>query len=76
MKFSEVSARSAEELDPSLIAKYLFELAKNFNDFYNHCPIVKAEEDVKYLRINLIKAVNLVMNRGLYLLGIESVEQM
>ncbi|NQU83531.1 MAG: arginine--tRNA ligase [Parcubacteria group bacterium] len=74
--FSEVTEQAAVALDPSKIARYLFVLAQSFNSFYDKCPVLKAEEEVKEFRLQLIKAVEQVMSRGLDLLGIETVEKM
>lgn len=74
--FSEAEIAAAEEMDPSKVAKYLFELAQCFNTFYQECPVLKAEDDVKAFRIELIKAVLKTMEKGLDLLGIEIVDKM
>lgn len=74
--FAEVTAVASVQTDPSKIAQYLFDLAQIFNNFYHACPVLKAEEKEKIFRLNLIKSVEQIMTRGLYLLGIETVEQM
>ncbi|MFH1946743.1 MAG: arginine--tRNA ligase [Candidatus Magasanikbacteria bacterium] len=75
-EFEEVAKFSAENLDPSKIARYLFDLAQNFNSFYENCPVVKAEGEIRIFRLQIIKSVAQVMKKGLYLLGIETVEEM
>lgn len=75
-EFSEIAKRAAEEFDPSKIAQYLFDLAQGFNNFYHECPVIQAEEETREFRVLLIQAVAVVMTRGLYLLGIETVEEM
>jgi len=74
--FDEVAKKAAEERDPSKVAKYLFTLAQDFNNFYHECPVIQAEGQVKGFRMLLIEAVEVVMTKGLYLLGIETVEAM
>lgn len=76
VEFNEVTQKAAAEFDPSKIAHYLLDLAQNFNNFYSHCPVLKAEGEVLSFRLNLIKVVEKVMTKGLYLLGIEAVEEM
>jgi arginyl-tRNA synthetase len=76
LKFPEITKRSAVELDPSQIAKYLFDLAQDFNNFYTECSVLNAEGQTKKIRVELITAVNKVMVKGLNLLGIEAVEEM
>ncbi|MFA6427760.1 MAG: arginine--tRNA ligase [Candidatus Magasanikbacteria bacterium] len=75
-RFDETTELAAEELDPSKIAQYLFSLAQDFNTFYHDCPVLQAEETVRNFRLSLIQTVEKVMTRGLYLLGIETVEEM
>ena len=75
-EYPEVTKASFENYDPSKIAHYLFDLAQSFNRFYNEAPVLKAEGETKVFRLHLIKAVEQVMARGLYLLGIETVEEM
>ncbi|MFH1292351.1 MAG: arginine--tRNA ligase [bacterium] len=74
--FSKAVRESAVEYDPSKIAKYLFDLAQDFNSFYNQCPVLKAEEGLRVFRLQLIKMIEQVMNKGLDLLGIETVAKM
>jgi len=75
-KYPEAVARAGERFDPSEIAKYLFELAQNFNDYYHSVPVLAAVEEVKNARLALIAAVSQTLKNGLELLGIEAVEEM
>ncbi len=75
-EFSTITKLAAESFDPSKIAKYLLDLAQKFNEFYSQCPILQAEEETQKFRLRLIKEVRQVMERGLYLLGIETVKEM
>ncbi|MBI4135540.1 arginine--tRNA ligase [Candidatus Uhrbacteria bacterium] len=75
-RFPEVNQEAAAQCDPSRVAHYLFSLAQTFNAFYNECPVLQAEGEVKKFRLFLIQAVLLVMTQGLSLLGIETVEEM
>ncbi len=74
--YPEVTKEAAEKLDPSKIAHYLLELAQTFNSFYEQCPVLQVEESARSFRLRLIKAVEQVMTSGLWLLGIETVEEM
>ncbi len=75
-EFDEVTSLSAQSLDPSKIARYLFELAQAFNSFYENCPVLKSDADAIDFRLFLIEKVEKIMSRGLYLLGIETVDAM
>ncbi|MFA6551084.1 MAG: arginine--tRNA ligase, partial [Patescibacteria group bacterium] len=74
--FPEVTQAAAEKLDPSIIAKYLFELAQSFNDYYHRVPILKAEAGEREFKLALIGALALILKQGAELLGFETVERM
>lgn len=76
LRFPEATQKAVDEYDPSIIAKYIFGLAQAFNSFYQACPIIEAEEHIRATRIEIAKAVDFVMRRGLHLLGIETVSKM
>lgn len=76
MKFPEITNKASVALDPSQIAKYLFDLAQDFNNFYTECSVLNAAGQTKKIRVELITAVNKVMAKGLNLLGIEVVDEM
>jgi arginyl-tRNA synthetase len=65
-----------KSLDPSILANYLFELAKAFSLFYEKVPVLAAEEKVKQLRLLIIHDVRIVLTVGLELLGMPLVEKM
>jgi arginyl-tRNA synthetase len=74
--YPEVVAAAGLEYDPSVIAKYIYELAQMFNDFYHALPVLPAEEEIKQARLAILAAVAQVIKNGLGLLGIETVEEM
>ena len=75
-KYPEAVKRAGEEYEPSEIAKYLFELSQEFNDYYHEVPVLKAEPETRAARLVLIGAVSQVLANGLNLLGIETMEEM
>jgi len=75
-KYPETVEKAGQNYDPSEVAKYLFDLAKEFNDYYHHVPILKAEEKIREARLTLINSVAQILKNGLELLGIETVEKM
>jgi len=75
-QFSEIVENAAKSFAPNYIATYLFELAQQFNLFYQKYPVLKAEKDVKDFRLLLTKAAGEVLKKGLDLLGIKTVEKM
>ena len=74
-KFPEVIARAAAAYDPSEVAKYLFELAQLFNDYYHEIPVIKAEKDIRNARLRLLTAVGQILANGLEILGIKALPQ-
>ena len=75
-KFPLIIHSSVREYDPSILAGYLFDLAKDFSLFYEKLPILQAEEKTKAARLLLINDVKIVLNTGLGLLGISTMEKM
>ncbi|MDP2934238.1 MAG: DALR anticodon-binding domain-containing protein, partial [bacterium] len=59
-----------------ILANYLFKLAGTINNFYEKTPVLKAEKDIKFARLALIKSASIVLRNGLNLLGIETLEKM
>ena len=69
-RFPQEVEKSAREMRPMLIATYAYELAKSFSNFYNLCPVLNAEEDVRSFRLALTAASRQVIQNSLGLLGI------
>ncbi|MGG9971951.1 arginine--tRNA ligase [Ferruginibacter sp. SUN002] len=68
---------ACKEYNPSVIANYLFNLAKTFNSFYTEHSIANAEsDDKKQLRLQLSVMVSNVLKSGMELLGIKVPERM
>ena len=74
--FQDVVLRAAQQLSPNLIASYLYEVASVYNLFYQKNPILKADEETRNLRLAITQATANVIKKGLYLLGIKTVEKM
>lgn len=75
-KYPEVVFDSTQTLQPSMLAQYLFDLAKTFAEFYAHVPVLTREGSELSERLALVRAVGEVLKRGLTLLGIETVDEM
>lgn len=77
LRFPQAVIKSYESYRPNIIADYLFDTAKLFNNFYNSSSILK-EEDKKVMdaRILLAEKTAFVLKEGLSLLGINTVNRM
>ena len=67
---------SAESYKPSILARYLIDVAREFNRFYHNCPVLTSEPEIKQARLLLINSTRQVLANGLGLLGIIAPEEM
>lgn len=67
---------ACKELSPNLICHYAHELAATFNNFYAACPIIKAAEDKKALRIWLTSKFKETIGDALTVLGLPAPDRM
>ncbi|MDG1767259.1 MAG: arginine--tRNA ligase [Flavobacteriales bacterium] len=75
--FPEVIEEAATQYDPSQIANYCFELAKEFSSFYQNSPIMNEENKaLKNMRLALSSKTGDVIKTGMNLLGIQMPERM
>ncbi len=76
-EFKDILAVAAENLDPSMIANYAYDLGKDYHKFYHDVRILKAEsEAAKCFRLQLSRTVAVVLKDALAMLGIEMPERM
>ncbi|HWS32041.1 MAG TPA: arginine--tRNA ligase [Actinoplanes sp.] len=72
----EPAVRSAAALaEPHRLAGYLHGLAASFSAFYEKCPVLKADDQVRDSRLGLTDLVARTLHTGMFLLGIEAPEQ-
>ena len=67
---------TAAHLQPHRLCTYLFELATTFTTFYEACPVLRADPEVRDSRLRLSSVTAAVLGKGLDLLGIEAPERM
>ncbi len=66
-----------EKLEPSIVTRYVIEVAKTFNKFYNNHSVLNLEDkSLMAARLELVKSTCQVIKNGLELIGIEVVEKM
>lgn len=68
--------RAAEELKPLYIANISYEIARAFNNFYNQCPVLQADEPIRKFRVRLVLAARQAIANSLALMGITAPEAM
>lgn len=73
--FPHVVQRAFDDLEPSLIARYVFELAQDFNKYYSHVKVLTNDAE-RTARLSLVYTVTVVLKEGLRLLGIKAPESM
>ncbi len=74
--FKKYVEKAASEYAPSVVAKYLLSLAQNFNKFYSLERIASEVETTKNTNMALALSVKKVIDEGLRILGIQTVEKM
>lgn len=74
-RYEGIILQASENYEPSIIAKYIFNLAQLFNKYYGNVRILE-DDDEKASRIKLVESVAIVLKDGLRLLGIKAPDQM
>lgn len=73
----EVLLAADRTFDPSLMANYAYELAKEYNRFFHECSVLnEADETVKKFRLQLTDLTARTLDKALYVLGIDAPEKM
>ena len=74
--FEETLKQVVYKNEPSILARYLIDLAKSYSLFYNENKIICNEKEIQNARIYLTHMVGKVLKQGAKLLGIEMPEKM
>jgi arginyl-tRNA synthetase len=76
-EFPKVIKESAVAYNPALVANYIYDIVKLYNQYYHDYPVLKEENaDLRSLRIALSTQVGVVIHNAMWLLGIEVPERM
>lgn len=67
--------QALEEYEPSVISRYMLDVCHAFNRFYHNCPIIKADDSTKALRLRICQGVKSVLGNALWLIGMEKTEK-
>ena len=75
-RFPEVVKEAADKYEPSMITRYVTQLAGAYNKYYYEHRILDEDAAASAARVRMTQAVRDVIRRGLYLVGIEAPERM
>lgn len=76
-RFNDIVNEAASNMRPHLVCNYLYELTTALNNFYEKCPVLKADSaQKKNFRLTLIYATKEVLKQGMQLVGMEAPEKM
>ena len=71
--FPEKVTQARNDLEPSVISRYLLDVCAAFNRFYHDCPVLKVEDEkIKNTRLALVGATANVLKNGLTLIGLKT----
>ena len=76
LQYQETVQSVAQDAYPNTLCSYLYELAGIFMRFYEACPVLKAEADIRTSRLILVSLTAKILSQGLELLGLKSLEKM
>jgi arginyl-tRNA synthetase len=74
--FRDTVREAAARFEPSIVTRYVTDLAQQFNKFYNTCSIMKAEEEIRKARLKLTACAAECIKTALWLIGVDVVEKM
>lgn len=74
--FPDIVVQAATQYAPHILCTYLHKLAQEFNAYYDKAPILKAEGDLRALRLAIVEKVRTTLSEGVHMLGFEEVERM
>lgn len=75
-QFPEWIKLAADKMEPSIISRYLIDLAQAFNRFYRECAVLVDDLELREARLALVKCVQITLRNGLYILGLQAPERM
>ncbi len=75
-QYAETVPTVLDDFRPNALAAYLYELATTYHQFWEACPVLKVEGDVRHTRLALTELTGRVLRHGLGLLGIRTTERM
>ncbi len=74
--FEDILVQVTDKEEPSILARYLIDLAKAFSSFYNENKIITEDKELQDARVYLTASVGEVLRKGASLLGVEMPDKM
>lgn len=75
-RFPEIVEEAMVMLEPSMISRYLIDLAQSFNRFYHEHSILVEDSALRLARLSIVKCVQITLRNGLRLIGLQSPEKL
>jgi len=73
--YTDILEEAGRTYRPDRLARYIYELASTFNQFYRDCPVLKDPEN-RDRRLEIVKAFNMVLKDAMETLGLEITEKL
>ncbi|NHN31113.1 arginine--tRNA ligase [Paenibacillus agricola] len=74
--FKERLEQAMQKLEPSIVSRYLVDLAQSFNRFYHECPILVEDAALRQARLAVVRSTQITIHNGLALIGLKAPEKM
>lgn len=75
-KFKETVKKATDTYEPSVLTRYIIDIASAFSKFYNECPVICEDEKLKEARLALTYVTGVALKKGLEILGIKCPKRM
>lgn len=75
-RYQETVREAAAKYEPSIVTRYVADLAQYYNKFYNTCNVMRSEEALRAARLALTEAAAICIRSALNLIGVDVVEKM
>ncbi|QZY56338.1 arginine--tRNA ligase [Crassaminicella profunda] len=75
-QFQTTVEEAARKYEPSIVTRYIVDVAQAFNRFYHHCPIIVEDQEMQKARLALVSSAKQTLQNGLNILGVAAPERM
>ena len=75
-KVKQIIKTAADEYEPSILTRYIIDVASGFSKYYNEHQIITDNKELTEARCALIYATGLIIKEGMNILGIKCPERM